>query len=221
MSGELLRFHAISIARKSEAPEGARCSNRSLIGGHIGEHSQGSVVLVVESDEAEGLQGSIRFRHRSQHFSHAMDGGGLRLEGQFHKVSGRKWRVHLQQPAGHRNDLQFAIGMLATFLHDDGSHWLRHLNARGPATRVGLGEVRHRLNDFTRATDSHDYESGWPDSSFPIVNGRGKARRTIVYRIPKMQVTALEDVINQSRRFRILPRNGCGERLPAGRPTGR
>lgn len=97
MSGELLRFHAISIARKSEAPEGARCRNRSLIGGNIGEHSQGSVVLVVESDEAEGLQGSTGFRHRSQHFSHAMDGGGLRLEGQFHEVSGRKWRAHLQQ----------------------------------------------------------------------------------------------------------------------------
>ena len=68
------------------------------------------------------------------------------------------------------------MGMLAVFPHDDGSHGLRHLDARGTATRMRLGEMGHPLNNVTALTKSHDYESGWPDSNFPFLNSQGKSQ---------------------------------------------
>ncbi len=111
------------------------------------------MVVIAERDEAEGLQRYIRSRaHRREHFGHAPYRAGLGLKSYLDKISLRQRLGQAQQPAGHRDGLQFGFGAPAIFQDDLGKNGTTKLNAWRSALRMHLGEMSHGNNYFTQPT---------------------------------------------------------------------
>ncbi len=69
---------------------------------------QGAVIVVLERDEAEGLQNSIfRFARRLQDLRHAFDRARFRLDGDLDQIALLQGPGQSQHPPGLGNGLQF------------------------------------------------------------------------------------------------------------------
>ena len=74
------------------------------------------MVLIFDSDEAEGLQNAARHApHGAQNLCHAMHWTGLCLEGYFYKIALAQRLGYLQQAPGHGNGLKLCLGAPAVF----------------------------------------------------------------------------------------------------------
>src|SRR5580658_8522913 len=63
----------------------------------IERHAQLAVVIVSQGNKAERLQTrALKLARRAQHFSHAADGAGAGVEGDFDEISGGKLTRQLQ-----------------------------------------------------------------------------------------------------------------------------
>ena len=94
-------------------------SLEASVRGRIDHHAQGAMVVVAQRDEAERLQGPVRGRpHRREHFRHATHRSGLRLKGDFDKISLAERFRQAQQASRDGDSLEFSFGALAIFQQD-------------------------------------------------------------------------------------------------------
>ncbi|OLE57543.1 MAG: hypothetical protein AUG13_03450 [Chloroflexi bacterium 13_1_20CM_2_59_7] len=81
------------------------------------------MIVVAQCDEAEGLQSTIISRqHGTQHLGHAVYWAGLRPEGDFDEITLAQGPCQPQQAAGHGDGLEFGLGALTIFQHDNGGN---------------------------------------------------------------------------------------------------
>src|SRR5271154_6694130 len=97
-----------------------------------------------------------------QHFGHAVDRAGTRVEGDFDEVSGGELLGHVQQTTVDGNRLQLGAGSLAAFGHHRGGDRSIELYTRRTVIFLGMGEVGHsQLNYGTLRRAAADYESAY------------------------------------------------------------
>ena len=82
----------------------------------IERRPQSMVVVVLERDEAEGLQNALLgLVRRAEDFRHAVHRAGLRLKRNFHKIALGQRLFQTQQAARGRNGLEFSSSAPAIF----------------------------------------------------------------------------------------------------------
>lgn len=95
----------------------------------IDHHAQGAMIVVAESDEAEGLQRPIGSRpHRTEHFGHASHRARLGLKSDLDKIPLAQRPGQPQQAAGHGYSLQLGFGALTIFQDNQGQNGTTKLN---------------------------------------------------------------------------------------------
>jgi len=76
--------------------------------------SQAPVVVILNGDEAEGLQHTlVRLSHGAEDFGHGVHRAGLRLKRDFHEIALPQRLGQTQQPSGHGDGLEFGFGSAA------------------------------------------------------------------------------------------------------------
>ena len=74
------------------------------------------MVVILERNKAERLKNTLSSSTRcSKDFGHTMHRPGLGLKCEFHKAAVIQGMLHLQQPAGNGNRLQFSFCAPAIF----------------------------------------------------------------------------------------------------------
>ena len=77
------------------------------------------MIIILDGYKAERLQHAVlQAPHRAEEFGHSVYRAGLRLEGDFDKVSLRERLRHAQQASGYGNGLEFCFGAAAVFEAD-------------------------------------------------------------------------------------------------------
>ena len=130
------RFQSGPLARAN--------SLKTSVGHGIDRHAQGAVIVIAESDEAEGLQRSLAGSSNwGEHFGHASDRATLQMKGNFDEIALSEGPGKAQQAASNGNGLKFSFGALTVFQHDECGNGTTNLDTRRAALRVHLGEVSH------------------------------------------------------------------------------
>jgi hypothetical protein len=117
------------LASKSSLESGRRLQllrnwiQKASIQSRVKRHAELPVIVVAESDKAERLQtGALILARWIQHFSHAVDGAGARVESDFDEIAGGKFMLQLQQSAVDGDGLKFGARPLAALCNDCGSN---------------------------------------------------------------------------------------------------
>ena len=103
------------------------------------------MVVVFDGHEAKGLQNTVgELARRAEDFGHAVNGAGLRLEGDFDEVSLAERMLQAEQASGGGDGLEFGFGTAAVFETNGSENRISKLDSSGAPRWVRLGEVRHR-----------------------------------------------------------------------------
>lgn len=117
---------------------------QALVESGVQGHAQLAMVLVPESDEAEGLKAhGIQFPGGLEHFRHALNGARAALKSNFDEIAGRKLVLDLQDSASDGDGLKFSACPLAAIGTNSSRNGTIELYSGRTLVGVGSGEVSH------------------------------------------------------------------------------
>jgi hypothetical protein len=148
-------------------PLGGAKSQKVLVHAGIEGVAQRAMIVVLERDEAKGLQNSVLgFARRLQNLCHGFHCARFRLDGDFDQIALLQCSGQSQHAASLGNGLQFRSRASPIIQFDDDRDCAAKLNSLGTMLRMGLGEVCHSQNHYVMTSERKaDYGSTCPDSS--------------------------------------------------------
>ena len=119
-------------------------SEKVLVDARIEGVAQGAVIVVLEGDEAEGLQNSVlEFARRLQDLRHGFHRARFRFDGDLDQIALFQGPGQSQHAASLGNGLQFGSRAAPVIQLDDDSDCAAELNSLRAVLRMSLGEVCH------------------------------------------------------------------------------
>src|SRR5580704_5704294 len=125
------------------------------------------MIVVLERDEAKGLQSSVLgFSRWLEDLRHGFHGARCRFDSDLDQIALLQGSGQSQHATGFGNGLQLRARAASVRQFDDNRNCAAKLNSLGPVLRMRLGEVCHSQNHYVMAGDGKaDYGSTCPDSS--------------------------------------------------------
>jgi len=153
-------------------------SQKVLVHAGIQSVAQGAVIVVLESDEAEGLQNSVfGFARRLQDLRHASHRARFHLEGDLDQIALLQGPSQSQHATGLGNSLQFGSCAPPVTQLDDDRDGAAKLDSLRAMLRMSLGEVCHRITMAPEATPRQITEGQSQGPLFPANEGKTAGRR--------------------------------------------